>query len=108
MASNQVFYFSKLGVSNRLLVSFDRVLVRLRGVLVSLCGVLVSFLVVARLVMRCGFVMMFSCFLMVFGCFVVCFDCHGESSIWGVPRRASKHTANTPVDLLRRRFTVFT
>jgi hypothetical protein len=81
-------------------VGFGRVLVRLRGVLVCL-------LVVARLVVRGGLVVVFSCFLVMLGCFVVRFDCHVESSTWGVPRQASKHTANTTVDRLRRRFTVF-
>jgi hypothetical protein len=86
----------------------DRLLVRFTGVFVRFSRVLVGLVVVARLMVRGGFVMMFGGFLVVLGCFVVSFDCHVESSTWGVPRRASKHTANTTVDRSRRRFTIST
>jgi len=72
-------------------------------VLVCFGGVLMRLLVVARLMVRGGFVMMFGGLLMMFGallvmlgCFVVCFDGHGGYLLWGVPRLASKHTANSP------------
>jgi hypothetical protein len=95
-------------VGDRFLVRLVGVLVRFGGVLMRLGGVFMSPLVVARLVVCGGFVVVFSRFLVMLGCFVVSFDCHVESSIWGVPREASKHTANTVVDGSRRRFTVFT
>jgi hypothetical protein len=96
------------GVGGRFFVRFGGVLMGLGRVFVRFCGVLVCLLVVARFMVRGGFVMMFGCLLVMLCCFVVCFDCHVESSTWGMPRRASKHTANTTVDRLRQRFTVFT